>query len=326
MSKYQTISFLPQWVRYFLFSLVKLAIVVGAGLFIYDRLVSNETLDFVYFIKILEENNILTIRNGVFLIGFSVLNWFFESLKWSILVNEFKTLSIGKAMEQTLGALTASIVTPNRIGEYGAKAIYYPKKYRKKILGLTLIGNLEQLIITVVFGVFGVICFINTYNHTISYYKVLQGSILVVLLFYFFVIYIPKKEFTIKGYSFVKLKNFLKSISIKTLLMSLSLAFLRYVIFSHQFYFLIWLFGINVSYIDVMVLITSMYLLVSIIPTIFILDVLVKGSVAVWLFSFVGANEFIVLSVITLMWLLNFALPSIFGSYFVLNFKMNTSK
>ena len=38
--------------------------------------------------------------------------------------------------------------------------------------------------------------------------------------------------------------------------------------------------------------------------------------------SFVNANEFIIVTCITIMWFLNFALPSIIGSYFVLNFKL----
>jgi hypothetical protein len=51
----------------------------------------------------------------------------------------------------------------------------------------------------------------------------------------------------------------------------------------------------------------------------------VKGSVALYLFSFADINNITILSVTTLMWLLNFVIPSIFGSYFVLNFSMPTA-
>jgi hypothetical protein len=71
-----------------------------------------------------------------------------------------------------------------------------------------------------------------------------------------------------------------------------------------------------------MMVITSMYLLASIIPSIFIFDVVIKGSVAVYLFSIVGIDEFTILSIIMIMWLLNFVLPSFFGSYYVLNFNL----
>jgi hypothetical protein len=56
----------------------------------------------------------------------------------------------------------------------------------------------------------------------------------------------------------------------------------------------------------------------------FLFDIIVKGSIAVWLFSFLGIDELLILSVVTIMWIFNFVLPSFFGSYFVLNF--NTHK
>ncbi|MGB5361890.1 MAG: hypothetical protein WBN17_01140, partial [Aureibaculum sp.] len=62
-----------------------------------------------------------------------------------------------------------------------------------------------------------------------------------------------------------------------------------------------------------------------IIPSVFIFDVIIKGSVAVYLFSFAQVNELTILTIITIMWLLNFVLPSIFGSYFVLNFNWYNS-
>ena len=92
-----------------------------------------------------------------------------------------------------------------------------------------------------------------------------------------------------------------------------------------QFYFLFVLFGVNITYIDAMVLISTMYLVVSIIPTIFIFDVVVKGSVALYVFGYADINNITILSVTTLMWLLNFVLPSIFGSYYVLNFNLLTA-
>jgi hypothetical protein len=52
---------------------------------------------------------------------------------------------------------------------------------------------------------------------------------------------------------------------------------------------------------------------------------LIKGSISLTLFSFFGVNESIVLTVTTLMWLLNFALPSIFGSYYVYRFSLPKS-
>lgn len=51
-------------------------------------------------------------------------------------------------------------------------------------------------------------------------------------------------------------------------------------------------------------------------------DVVIKASVVVFLSGFVEVNELTILSIITIMWLINFIIPSVFGSYFVLNFKL----
>jgi len=307
------------------FMAVKLAIVFVAGFFIYQKLIHNDTLDFDYFMELLHKNKLVTIPNILILLSFSALNWMLESFKWKNLVQEIKPLSFRKAIEQSLGSLTASIITPNRIGEYGAKAMYYPKIYRKKILGLNLIGNLAQLSATIVFGTIGLLYVINSYKLPVSYYKILCFAVLGILLIYFIYNNSSKKKYTIvKVYSLTKLRRFYSTLNNETVINTFLLSLLKYGVFAHQFYFLIWLFDIDVSYTDAMAFITSMYILVSIIPTIFVLDVLVKGSIAVWLFGFVDANEFVVLAITSLMWLFNFAFPAIVGSYFVLRFKLNT--
>jgi hypothetical protein len=99
------------------------------------------------------------------------------------------------------------------------------------------------------------------------------------------------------------------------------ISFLRYLIFSHQFYFLLLIFNVDISYWNAIAGITSMYLIASIVPMLSLFDFVVKGSIAVFVFSFFKINPAIILSVTTLMWIYNFAFPAILGSYFVLKFK-----
>jgi len=55
-------------------------------------------------------------------------------------------------------------------------------------------------------------------------------------------------------------------------------------------------------------------------------DVVLKGTVAIWVFSFYNLEPLTVLSITSIMWILNFVLPAIIGSYFVLTFKPNFVK
>lgn len=311
--------------KQFLFVLIKLSIVVAAFYFIYSKITQNENLEFNQFISFLKENNIFSTNAIVFLILLSSFNWCFEILKWQYLVATVKRISFKSALEQSLGGLTASLITPNRIGDYGAKAIYYTKPYRTKIVVLNLLGNMAQMTMTLLFGIIGILVFIHRYSIGINYYKTVLIGILICSLGGLAIVLFKQKRFKIKGISFSLHIDFIKSIALKTHLLNLSLALIRYALFSFQFYYLLKVFGIDIAYFEAMIFISSMYLLASIVPSLSMFDVVIKGSVAVFLFGYMDVNELIVLSITTIMWLLNFMVPSILGSYFVLRFKLPKS-
>ncbi|NER12782.1 hypothetical protein GWK08_04980 [Leptobacterium flavescens] len=309
--------------KQFLFLLIKLSIVFGATYFIYYRLTNNDLLDFQVFINLLNSKKIITFTNIVLLITFSIANWFFEVLKWKTVVSPVKSISFSDSVRQSLGALTASLFTPNKIGEYGAKALYFEKKLRKKIVLLTLINNLGQLFATLLFGSVGFSFFLRHYPLNISLNRIYLILAFLLFLSGFVFWFIKQKKYRINGVPVEKLKAFLKKITLKVQLANIAFSLVRYLIFSHQFYFLLFIFGVQAGYWEMMAAISTVYLLTSAIPMLFIFDVLVKGSVAVWVFGFWGVNELSVLSVITLMWLLNFVFPAVAGSYYVLNFSFN---
>lgn len=311
----------PHKTKQFFFVLIKLSIVVGAFYFIYSKITENEHLEFSKFVSLLKENNTFSAKNIIFLIGLTGFNWFFEILKWQHLVRVIKAISFKAALEQCLGGQTAAIMTPNRIGDYGAKAMYYTKPFRTKIVLLNLLGNIAQMTITTILGVIGFLFFVKRYPIQINQYSIVIFGVALLLIGLFLTLSITQKRFKIKGFSLTSIIDFIKSIPIKTHCLNLSLSLIRYAFFSFQFYYLLTVFGVDIYYSDAMVVITSMYFLASIIPTISILDVVVKGSIAVLLFDYVGVNELTILAITTLMWLLNFVIPSGFGSYFVLNFK-----
>ncbi len=312
----------PYKTKQFFFVVIKLSIVIGAFYFIYTKLAENQNLELNEFVRFLNENRVFSFKNISFLIILSIFNWFFEILKWKNLVLTVQKISFKDALEQSLGGLTASLITPNRIGEYGAKAIYFTKGYRKRIVLLNLIGNMSQMTITTIFGITGFIVFVNRYQIDVNYYKITKFGVILLLLSLFTVLGVKQKRYKIKCFTTDKIFNFIKSLSSKTRFYVVLFSLIRYCIFSFQFYYLLTIFGVEVDYSKAMMVITSMYLLASIVPSITFFDVVIKGSVAVFLFNYVGVNELTILSITTLMWLLNFVIPSLFGSYFVLDFNL----
>jgi hypothetical protein len=302
------------------FMLIKLSIVIGAFYFIYYKLTSNEHLNFTVFVDFLAKNDVFSLKNIVFLLFLTFLNWFFEILKWQNLVQIINDISFLDATKQSLAALAASLFTPNRIGDYAAKAIYYKASDRSKIMLLNLMSHMMQMSVTTVFGIIGLIFFICTYNPEISYYKLGRVIIILVIALSFTMFGTKQNTFTVKGFSLKKIIGFIKGISRTTHLKNAFYSVIRYFVFSFQFFVLLKIFGVDVFYFNAMVVITTMYLLASIIPSVFIFDVIVKGSVALYIFDMVGVNDLTVLSIMTLMWIMNFVIPSIAGSFFVLRF------
>ena len=313
---------LPYKTKQFFFVLIKLSIVVTAFYFIYQKTIKNPNLDFLPFREFLIKNDIFSLKTSCFLLLLSVFNWFFEILKWQNLVSPIKRIRFKSAMEQSLGSLTASLMTPNRIGEYGAKAMYYKKEHRKRIVLINLIGNMTQMAATCVFGIVG-LSFFTLNNPTVMLpFKPIIITILAIGILALVLCLILKKRIRIHGYTLQKLTHFIIDFLRNRVYLTMLYSCLRYLLFSFQFYYLLTVFQVDITYLNAMATITTMYFLASIIPSIFIFDAIIKGSIALYLFSFLGISELVVLSIVMIMWLLNFVLPSMFGSFYVLNYKL----
>jgi len=173
---------LPNKTKQFFFFLIKLAIVVGALYFIYHKIIHNEQLSFSDFINQLEKSVFTSYRSILLLLIFTLFNWFFEVLKWQALVSSIKKISFYHAFQQSLGSLTASLFTPNRIGEYGAKAIYFKKGNRRKVMLLNLLGNMSQMTITVVLGLTGLAYVMTNFDLDLDFYRFKKGAYILAII------------------------------------------------------------------------------------------------------------------------------------------------
>lgn len=305
----------PHKAKQFLVLLIKLLVVGGAFYFIYDQLASNDKLDWIKFRELVLEKQ--SFANIAFILFLTFLNRFLEILKWQNLVEVINKIKLREASKQVLGALTAGLFTPNGIGEYAGKALFFDKSQAKKIVFLNLICNGIQMILTVLFGIFGLMYFNAEFNViTGQTVGILFGILLSVTVVLFFT-----KKIKVRGYSIEKLIHKINEIPKRIHQKNILLAIGRYLVFSHQYYFLFLIFDVEIPYLLLMAAVASVYFLASSLPTFQFLDFAVKGSVAVYFFGLLGVNEWIVVFISTLMWFLNVVIPVVIGSYFVLNFK-----
>lgn len=303
---------LPRKSKQFLTATAKLLVIGLAFYFIDTRLAEN---DWELFSEKL--NNNFSLLSLAFLLILAFYNRYLEILKWQNLVSYVMPISLAESTKQVMGALTASIFTPNGIGEYGAKAMFFEKQYTRKIIFLNLLCNGIQMIITIVLGIAGLIYFNLQYNIVsakVVLVILLIGSLVMAMAFVL-------RKIKVKGYSFEKVSRKVREIPQRLHRKNFILAACRYLIFSHQYYFILKIFNVELPYLVVMATICSVYFLASSLPTFQFLDFAVKGSVSVYFFGLLGVNEWIPIFATTLIWMLNVVLPVAIGSYYVITFK-----
>ncbi|MBZ9651408.1 flippase-like domain-containing protein [Psychroflexus montanilacus] len=244
---------------------------------------------------------------------FSLLNWSLESLKWKTLLKEYSPIQFNRAFSETLRAHAVSIITPNKIGEFGAKASFYPKQLRTLVLKQTLTGQLYQLIVTCLFGILGVVYMFSELSTSLKFS--IGIALATILIFSIcFIMIKPSIKWLIKFKDYIiSLADLSNVIHRKVLLFSV----LRYLVFSHQFFLLLYIFQPELSYIQVMPILFVIYLVSSIVPTFLILDATLKTSLSLILLDGIIAPE-VILAVNVLMWIFNFGIPAFIGNLLIL--------
>ncbi len=289
--------------------IIKLLIVIAAFFFIYQQLSKNNGINWEVFQILLRKNDSIT--GIIFILFLSVLNRFLEILKWQNLVSTIHKISLLEATKQVLASLTAGIFTPNGLGEYAGKALYYTKKETKSILFLNIICNGIQLLLTVFFGVIGLFLIGFIY----------WALIIIAIIILVYILLKLVKKIKIKGYSFQNFTHKLQEVPENIHRKNALLGVARYLVFSHQYYFLLIAFDVNLSYLTLMATITTVYFLASALPSFQFLDFAVKGSIAVYFFTLQDVNDWIVVFITTLMWFLNVVIPVFIGSIYVMQYK-----
>lgn len=309
--------------KQYLFVALKVFILTITFGYIYFKITNRSTVGFTEFIYAVTSKEHV-VPAIVLFVGLATVNWCFEILKWKAVASVVQPISFRTALKQSLTSLTVSLATPNRLGEYGAKAYFFPKQKRKKILLLTFFSNGMQLAATIFFGGIGIAYLLFTHALLFSPLHMVL-CVLIFLLLGVFGYLFKEQAFLTKGLTIVKVLRFLKQLPGIVQFKTVCFSVIRYATFSLLFLQILWFFGAKITFSEGMYLIFAMYLFVSVIPTLFVLDVVVRGGVAVWLFSLAGVSELTVLSTVLFMWLLNFVIPALWGSFYVATFTSEPS-
>ena len=312
--------------------LIKIGIVVFALYFLYRQfIIKSRTDDFdLDHILFQIEQNYFVI---VVVILMMFLNWFLEALKWRFLISKIEKITIKRSIRAVFSGITVSAFTPNRVGEYAGRVFCLEKADRIQGVLITVIGSMAQLLTTIVFGLIGILLLPNLmpsfdallseiiFSYPIMLFIIILLEALLVTLFLnasVFSVVLSKIKFLRVFAKYNEVFTFYNS---SELLEVLLYSVARYIVFTTQFFILLQTFTVNISYIDATILISAMLFVVSIIPTIAITEIGVRGAVALFLFGLVSPNVVGILSATFVMWVINLLLPALIGTVFIFTLK-----
>jgi uncharacterized membrane protein YbhN (UPF0104 family) len=256
-------------------------------------------------------------------------NWMLEAAKWQLLLKHIHPVSLLHAFRSVMSGVTVSFFTPNRVGEFAGRIMHLNSNVRITASIASVIGSMNQLLITIIAGGIGLLASLNNYGFTEPVLTALIYLAVITALFSACVIYF-RIRFINRLFSKVKMMEkaqlytrVFENYKFRQLLAITFLSALRYLVFTSQFVFVLWLFNVDVEYLQSIRVISLIYVVMSVVPTIAIAELTLRGSVALYFFSSLTADSASVLAASSLLWIINLAIPAIIGGLSVFYFRLN---
>jgi hypothetical protein len=312
--------------------LLKIGIVAFALFFLYEQLTAKSSFEQFNNADVLQQiKGHYSILIVIVLMMF--LNWFLEALKWQFLIKKIEVISFSRSVRAVFSGITVSAFTPNRVGEYGGRVFCLEKADRIQAVFITIIGSMAQLITTIFFGSIGILLLpslmpeftqilsLMEYSYPILVFVFLLLNSLLIFIYLntsVLSLLLSRIKFLNKYEKYNSVFSFYSAEELaKVLLFSVA----RYAVFTTQFFILLHVFGVVINYTDALVLIMTMLFVISVIPTIAITEIGVRGSVALFLFGLISSNTVGILSATFVMWIINLLLPALIGTAFIFTLK-----
>jgi hypothetical protein len=199
--------------------------------------------------------------------------------------------------------------TPARSGDYVGRILLLPPGNKMKGVAQLAWSSYAQLIITISIG--SIALFFN-----LPFFPWIKWFMPLGLIAALFVYFHPGQ---FKGWlnkiNQLQIENKLK-------LNLLGLSFLKYMIFVLQYTWAVKMLNIPIAPIDLWIALGVLFLLLSIIPSISLTDLVIRGQIIVVLLEPYYNNSLMLICLSTIIWAVNFLLPAIIGAFLLINFRI----
>jgi uncharacterized membrane protein YbhN (UPF0104 family) len=254
------------------------------------------------------------------------INWMLEGVKWGIILSRLGAqVSFYRLIVSLLTGISSSLFTPNRSGNFIGRMIWLPNRIRVEASVLTIYGNVAQWIAAMLFGVVGIVFYVNIEVPDLSSWIWIVFFCLSFLIGYLYLKpsivplfisrFVWKKQME---HSAVVLD---KNQRMKWQLLLLSM--MRHTVFSVQYVLILSAFTIPLT-LNLVFGVWTIYFLMTLAPSLAFGKLLVRENVAVFVLAGLIPNSAIILSCSLILWFINLSLPAILGG--VIWYKWNPKK
>lgn len=275
--------------------------------------------------------------NGMYKIGLvfmlMFLNWGIEARKWQLSLKGLYQITFIRSLKAVFTGTTMAFFTPNRIGEYLGRILFIPEGKRIQAISLTIVCSIAQLLVTLIAGIFGMIYMKQYIPGNISgsvifwlqlvLYISITGGVLLAL-FYFRLSWLIRLagKITVIG-KYLRYVKILEQFNTMLLLRILSLSLIRYIVFLLQYYILFEVFDVAVSWWQSFWVISVMFIVLAIAPTVaFLTDLGIRARASIELVQFFSSNVIGILATSLSIWLINLVIPALIGSLLILGIRI----
>lgn len=261
-----------------------------------------------------------------------LVNWGLESRKWRLLVRELESISKWRAFIATIAGTPIGLITPNRVGEFVGRVLFLSPEHRIAASFATAVGSIAQFVVTVVLGLLGLIALVMQAEHdqvspdAAAWIGLCFLVAAATLLLYFnpdllraAIARLP----VIKRWE--RHAAVLERFSARMLTRVLLISAVRYGVFTVQFALLLGALA-EVPLTGAIAAIPVTFLVATLIPTVMLTELGVRGSVAVAVISPAAVQDQGVFLASTALWLINLGLPAMLGGIVLLVSRIRSAR
>jgi hypothetical protein len=288
--------------------LIGLILFVICAFAIYNKVLQNENLNqYGAELKV----QLTKIHWGAWLLMglLMALNYTIEALKWKTVIASTNQFTIFQALRAVLVGQAFSFFTPARSGDYVGRTLFLAPGTKLKGITQMAWASYAQLLMTICFG--SIAIFWNLPFLPWLKWVAPWGAVLALFLFFY--------NQSLKGWlSKINLLQIDNGLKWKLI----ALAFSRYLVYILQYNWASEMLSIPVHAIDLSIAIMALLFFLSMIPAISLTDLVIRGQLFLLLMAPFYHNDIMLIALTTLIWIVNFLIPSIIGSILLLGFKI----